>query len=202
MSKNLQAGLPDSAADEPRSAPTPPSFEELVRHESPRLFRVLVRFLRDEDEARSVMQETFLLAYQRFDTFRGEARLSTWLIGIGINLARATARKRRRYDLLEEQDIERLQPAFRMGMYAERYEPWRADRLAERAERKRLVHEAIDRLPEHYRITVVLCDMEELPRAEAARILGINEGTVRVRLHRARQALRALLDAYFQDEGS
>ena len=69
------------------------AFERLVHQESPRLFRVIVRIVKDEDEARSVMQETFLQAYQRLHSFRRESKLTTWLYAIGINLARASLRK-------------------------------------------------------------------------------------------------------------
>ena len=178
------------------------AFEQLVRHESPRLFRVIVRLVRDEDEARSVMQETFLQAFQRLSTFRREAKLTTWLYAIGINLARASLRKTRRYDTLEEADIERLQPGFMKGMYAQTYEAWNPHRLAERSERQRLVRRAIDQLPDDYRLVVMLRDLEQLSTAEAARVLKISEGALRVRLHRARQALRALLEPHFGTSAS
>ncbi len=176
----------------------PQAFEQLVRQESPRLYRVIVRLVRDEDEAQSVMQETFLQAYKRLPTFRGESKLTTWLYAIGINLARASLRKARRTTSLSEEEIERLQPRFVAGMYAEPYEAWNPHRTAERAERRRLVHEAIERLPDDYRSIVTLRDIEGLSTAEAARILEISEGAARVRLHRARQALRKLLDGYFR----
>lgn len=174
------------------------AFEQLVRVESPRLYRVILRILHDEDEARSVMQETFLQAFKRLSTFRGESKLTTWIYAIGINLARAALRKTRRLTVLEEQDIERLQPRFRMGMYVEQYEAWNPQRISERKERRRLVHEAIAQLPDDYRTIVTLRDIEELSTAEAARILEISEGAARVRLHRARQALRKILDGYFR----
>ncbi len=174
------------------------AFEQLVVQESPRLFRVLVRIVRDEDEARSVMQETFLQAFKRLHTFRGESKVTTWLYSIGINQARGALRKLRRTQPLEEKDIEQLQPGFRMGMYVQHFEPWRPDRATEQSERRELVRRAIDQLPDDYRLVVILRDMEELSTAEAARVLEINEGAVRVRLHRARQALRALLDSHFR----
>lgn len=174
------------------------AFEQLVRQESPRLFRVIARIVQDEDEAQNVLQETFLQAYQRLHTFRGEAKITTWLYSIGINLARTSLRKAKRYDTLSEEDIERLQPDFRLGMYAGRHEAWDPEQIAERNERRRLVREAVDRLPPDYRTAVVLRDLEELSTAEAARILDISEGALRVRLHRARQALRALLDEHFR----
>lgn len=173
------------------------AFERLVHQESPRLFRVIARIVRDEDEARSVMQETFLQAYQRLQSFRRESKLTTWLYAIGINLARASLRKTRRYDTLEEADIERLQPSFSNGRYTQTYETWNPHKFAERAERHRIVRAAIDQLPPDYRLVVILRDLEQLSTAEAAQVLDISEGALRVRLHRARQALRALLEKHF-----
>lgn len=171
-------------------------FGNLVQAESPRLFRVLVRMLRDEDEAENVMQEAFLQAYRRLDTFRGDASFTTWLYAIAINLARASLRRSKRMATYEEADIERMQPAFVDGAYAESFEAWDPSKMAERAQRKQIVHEAIDRLPPDYRTIVILRDIEELSTAEAAAILGVTEGAARVRLHRARNALRSILDAY------
>lgn len=174
------------------------AFERVVRQESPRLFRMIMRIVQDEDEARSVMQETFLQAYKRLDTFRRESKFSTWLYAIGLNIARASLRKLKRFDTLEEDKIDRLQPSFRNGMYVDSYQAWNPQQVTERSERKRLVHEAIARLPEDYRLVVTLRDIEELSTSEVAQILNISEGAVRVRLHRARQAMRSELDPYFK----
>jgi len=211
MSGNVnvnQASTPGNASVESRAVPDVEAilrgdreaFEDLVRIESPRLYRVLLRILRDPDETESVMQETFLQAFRRLETFRGEAKLTTWLYGIGINQARAALRRMRRFRSLDERDIDSLQPSFRGGMYADPYHAWNPERLTEQAERRRLVREAIDRLPDNYRMIIILRDMEGLSTAEAAQILEIGEGAARVRLHRARQALRALLDAHFRDD--
>ena len=82
-----------------------------------------------------------------------------------------------------------MQPAFSNGMYAETYEAWNPQKIAEKEERKDLVHKAINQLPDDYRAIVTLRDIEELSTTEVAEILDISEGAVRVRLHRARQAL-------------
>ena len=82
-------------------------------------------------------------------------------------------------------------------MYAQKYETWNPHKLAERSDRRRIVRQAIDQLPPDYRLVVILRDLEQLSTTEAARILEISEGALRVRLHRARQALRALLEKHF-----
>ena len=173
-------------------------FELLVTQESERLFRVIQRFIRDPDEARSVMQEAFLQAYERRHTFRKESKFTTWLYAIGINLARGALRKAARTSSFTDQELDALQPKFssRGGPIAP-VAPWNPERIAESNERMRIVRAAIDRLPDDYRIVVTLRDIEELSTPEAAEILQISEGAVRVRLHRARQALRTLLSDYF-----
>lgn len=174
-------------------------FDKIVHQEAPRLFKVLMRYVRDEDEARSIMQETFLQAYEGLDSFRGDSKFTTWLYSIGINQARARFRKLKRQDLLSEDEIDRLQPTFSRGRYTQTYEPWQPDEVASKSERRRLVHDAISKLPENYRIVVELRDIEEFSTEETAEMLEMTSGAVRVRLHRARQALRALLVPYFSN---
>jgi RNA polymerase sigma-70 factor (ECF subfamily) len=150
----------------------------------------------DEDEAASLMQETFLQAYQRLDTFRREAKFTTWLYAIGINLARGSLRKSRRLSPLDEAAVERMQPEFNGGMYVDHTETWNPHRLAELSQRRELVHQAIAQLPEDYRVVITLRDIEEIRTEEVAKMLDVSNGAVRVRLHRARQALRKLLDSH------
>ncbi len=175
------------------------AFEHLVVSESPRLFRVIMRILNDEAEAENVLQETFLQAYLGLAKFRKESKFTTWLYAIGINLARASLRKSRRLSSLDEHDFDRLQPTFSRGMFSQKFEKWNPLQLAEKSERQRVVHEAIDQLPDQYRIVVILRDIEENSTDDVAKMLDISGGAVRVRLHRARQALRSLLEAHFRD---
>ncbi len=174
------------------------AFEAMVRHETPRLYRIILRMVRDEDEAESLVQETFLQAYKGLDSFRGDSKFSTWLIGIGLNLARSSVRKRKRETVLSGEDLERLRPTFRMGRYVEKPRDWKPYRHLEEREKARVVREAMNRLPENYRAVITLRDLEELSTAETARALDLTEVNVRVRLHRAREALRAILEEHFE----
>ncbi len=172
------------------------AFEQVVREESARLFRVINRIVNDDDEARSLMQETFFQTYKRLDTFRREAKFTTWVYAIGINLARASLRKSKRFAVLDEAAVERMQPEFSGGVFTNHYDTWNPHRLAELSQRKDLVHAAIARLPETYRIVITLRDIEEIKTEEVAKILDLSNGAVRVRLHRARQGLRKILEKH------
>lgn len=178
------------------------AFELLVVNESPRLFRVIYRILGDEEEAQNILQETFLQAFQRMHTFRGESKLTTWLYAIGINLSRASLRKSKRFSSLNDQDVERMLPSFAKGMFAESPATWDPLKLTERKDRHRLLHDAIEQLPEDYKAIVILRDIEEHSTEEVASMLNITGGAVRVRLHRARMALRNMLNPHFQYQKS
>ena len=173
------------------------AFEQLVHEESPRLYWMIYQIIKDEDEARSVLQETFLQSYVRLPSFRREAKLTTWIYSIGLNLARAARRKASRVRVLEHAEIETLGPQFIRGNHALKMKAWDASRLVEQDEQQRLVHEAILRLPEQHRTIINLKDINGWATEDVASMLKISHVAVRVRLHRARQALRTLLAPYF-----
>jgi|SRR5262245_23198068 len=170
------------------------AYAELVRRESGRLLAVARRILRSEDEAQDAVQDGLLSAFQNLDRFEGNARLSTWLHRIVVNAAlmRLRSKKRRREDSIEE-----LLPAFAEdGHHLSPVETFRGeaeDEIAS-AELSAIVRAAIDELPESYRTVLILRDVEGLDTAEAAAALGIGPDATKMRLHRARQALRTLLD--------
>lgn len=172
------------------------AYEAMVAHESGRLYRVILRVLHDEDEAKSILQETFLQAFRRLDSFRKESKFSTWLYAIGINLARGAVRKLGRSTSIAHEDFERLQPQFKSGMAMSPSGPWNPDKLLEQKELHEILHSRIALLPDDYREVLTLRDIEEIATPEVATILDISEGAVRVRLHRARMALKKLLDDY------
>ena len=178
------------------------AFEAMVESETPRLFHIILRYVNDGEAARSLVQETFLQAYKNLDSFRGDSKLTSWVTGIAINLARSWLRTNKRQQPMDEAAMERLQPDFRFGRYTGSFEPWNPEQTAERTERKELVHNALDELSNSYREVIILRDLEERSTKETAEILDISRGAVRVRLHRARQALRSLLDPHFASDFS
>ena len=171
------------------------AFAELVRRESGKLLAVARRILRSEDDAQDAVQDGLLSAFHHLDRFEGNARLSTWLHRIVVNAAlmRLRSRKRRREDSIEE-----LLPAFAEdGHHASAVHGFRTeaeDEIAS-AEIAAIVRAAIDELPESYRTVLILRDVEGLDTAEAAAALGIGPDATKMRLHRARQALRTVLAA-------
>jgi RNA polymerase sigma-70 factor (ECF subfamily) len=173
------------------------AFETLVRTNAPRLLSVARRLLRNEEDARDALQEAFLQAFRGIGRFEGGARLSTWLHRIVVNASLMRLRSRGRRP---EQPIEELLPRFyEDGHRIDPGPPWRSEGVdpIEQREIAARVRAAIDRLPEIYRNVLLLRDIEELDTQETARLLDVKVDTVKVRLHRARQALRALLAPEF-----
>jgi RNA polymerase sigma-70 factor (ECF subfamily) len=173
------------------------AFERVVRLYSPRLLAVARRILRNEEDARDAVQDAFLSAFKSLESFSGQSRLSTWLHRIGVNAALMKIRSKQRKP---ERPISDLLPRFlEDGHPAEPAVPWEpAEKILERQETKALVRRSIDELPESYRTVLLLRDIEELDTEQTADLMGVSSGVVKTRLHRARQALRTLLDAHFR----
>lgn len=170
------------------------AYERLVREHGGRMLSVARRMLRHDEEANDALQDAFILAFRGISRFQGQSRLATWLHRIVVNAALMKLRRRRAHP---EESIEPLLPTFREDGHTTRtYGEWPegADTLLERAEVRNLVRAKIDRLPATYRTILVLRDIEELDTGEVAAMLGITANAVKIRLHRARQALREQLD--------
>ncbi len=169
------------------------AFEELVRTAGGRLLAVARRFLRDEEAARDVVQETFLSAFRAIQGFDGHSQLSTWLHRIVVNAALMRLRVRQRR---AEQSIEPLLPSFADdGHHAEPVMSWTdcPERAFEQKEMRAVVRSAIGELPDSYRTVLLMRDIEGLSTQEAADTLGISENALKLRLHRARQALATIV---------
>jgi RNA polymerase sigma-70 factor (ECF subfamily) len=169
------------------------AFEILVRLYGGRLFATARRFVRIEDDARDAVQEAFLSAYRSIDRFEGGSSLSTWLHRIVIN---ACLMKLRSASRRPEASIEELLPRFDETGHRIAPEgawPISAEQALLQDETRRRVRAAIERLPLQYRAVLMLRDIQEASTEEAAQVLGITPNAVKIRLHRARQALRTLL---------
>jgi RNA polymerase sigma-70 factor (ECF subfamily) len=165
------------------------AFEQIMRRYNRTLFRTARAILRDDGLAEDAVQEAYLRAYGAIGGFRGESKLSTWLIRIVANEALERRRKDvRRAEVMpicggDAVDLER--PMAEDG----------PQQMAERGEMRRLLEAKIDRLPDSYRAVFVLRALEELSVEETAATLGIPEPTVRSRFFRARGLLREAISS-------
>jgi RNA polymerase sigma-70 factor, ECF subfamily len=170
------------------------AFRELVDTHRDRVFNITYRMLGDRAEAEDVAQEVFISVFKTIDTFREEARFSTWLYRVTVNhcknrikyLARRHDRDR---DELDETSHETNGAA---GM-PRHVQP---DRALEGAQLEVLLQEAIAHLDDDQRVVVVLRDVEDLSIEEICEITGLPDGTVKSRLHRARLVLRKRLQRH------
>ena len=169
------------------------AFETMVRLYGGRLLAVARRFTRNEEDAQDVLQSAYLSAFRALGDFEGACQLSTWLHRIVVNTALMVLRSRRRKP---EESIEDLLPSFQEdGHHVEQFSEWcaPADQLMERKETRATVRACIEQLPDNYRTVLMLRDIEELSTQEVAERLEMTPTAVKVRLHRARQALSTLL---------
>jgi RNA polymerase sigma-70 factor (ECF subfamily) len=165
-------------------------FEALMRRHNRMLFRTARAILRDDAEAEEALQEAYLKAYRSMDQFRGDSKLSTWLVRITANEALMRLRKRvRRAEIVD------LFPA---GEQTEEAAVERRDQpesLAARGQLRSLLESKIDALPEAFRTVFILRGLEEFSVEETAAALEIPEATVRTRFFRARSLLREALSS-------
>jgi RNA polymerase sigma-70 factor (ECF subfamily) len=176
------------------------AFEEVVRAHAGRFLAVARRLCGSVEDAQDAVQDAMVSAFRGLGTFTGEARLATWLHRIVINAALMRLRSRRSRP---EKSIDALLPAFDdTGHHVDPPAPWSepSEMAAMRSETRARVRESIAELPETYKTVLVLRDIEELSTEETAAVLGITANAVKVRLHRARQALRTLLDPHFRGD--
>ena len=159
-----------------------PLFELLLRRHNERIYRTVRSVLRNEAEVEDAMQEAYVHAFQHLGDFAGRSRFSTWLTRIALNEACAR-RRRARPDAAGEEEMEHVADP--------RTTP---EQRASDAELQRVLLDAIDGLPEHFRTVFVLRAVQGLSIEETADSLDLNEDTVKTRLHRAKNLLqRAIL---------
>ena len=176
------------------------AYETLVREQGPRMLAVARRMLRQEDDALDALQDAFVSAFRSIDRFEGNSALGTWLHRITVNAALMKLRRQQRDP---KRSIDDMLPRYIEDGHMDRPVPaWSltAEQLLSRKESRELVRRSIDELPDDYREVLLLRDIEQLDTAETAEALGIRSGAVKTRLHRARQALRAVLDPHMRQE--
>jgi RNA polymerase sigma-70 factor (ECF subfamily) len=159
------------------------AFEELYRAHSGRLFSLAVRMLGNQADAEDQLQEIFLSAHRKLESFRGESALGTWLYRLGMNQILDYVRSRA---ARTGQMTDGLEDASLVADAGSR-------RLAESAINRIDLERALAELPEGCRAAFVLHDVEGLEHKEVSEVLGIAEGTSKSQVHKARLRLRGLL---------
>ncbi len=181
------------------------ALEELVRAHQGRVYGFAMRMCRNVEDAKDILQETFLGMLRSIREFRQDSRFTTWLYRIAAN---ACLKKRRRgvHDPQPEQELslDALMPHPDADGRRPEIPDWSSD--AERAllngELSAQMEAAIDKLPREYKIVLVLRDVEGFTAEEAADMLKLSVSAVKSRLHRARVFLRNELAGYFEDTGA
>ncbi|QIE55014.1 RNA polymerase sigma factor [Pikeienuella piscinae] len=172
------------------------AVRELIRRMNPRIFRIARGVVSSDAEAEDVVQETYLKAFSRLDTFRGEARFSTWITRIALNAALMQLRRARpqeEYDTVAEDDAKATRILAFPGQ-----DPARPDADLGRAQIRALLEDAVAGLPAELRLPFLLREAEGMSVLAIARDLSLNPVTVKTRLFRARRRLRNALERRVQ----
>ena len=172
----------------------PVAFETMVRKFGGRMLATASRYFSCEDDARDALQEAFVSVLKAIDKFKGDSALGTWLYRIVVNAALMQLRTKRRR---AEKSIDNLLPQL------DQDRSWTGAQLAssvssgdnlETSQTRTMVRRCIDRLPDAYRAILMLRDLEDMDTDEVAAALELSPNAVKIRLHRARQALKALIE--------
>ncbi len=171
------------------------AFELLVRRHTDKLFRIAVRVTKCHEDAEEVVQDAFIKAFNKLDSFEERSRFSTWLTRIAINTALMKIRGKDRFktvSLTEDESSTDIIPEDAVD--------WgpNPEQLYSRGELTELLVRALDSLSDNYRTIIVLRDVECFSVVESADILGLSITAVKARLLRARLQLREKLSPYFQ----
>ena len=176
------------------------AFTALVHRYSGRVYGIGLSMLRNEQDARDVVQDTFLNVYRRIDSFRGEAPFKSWLGRIATHNALMKLRTRRRKP---EVPLQIRSPNFNDDGQHERdivdFSPL-ADKISESRELGQRIRETVDGLPDKYRTVLVLADYQQLSMKQIAELLDLTVPNVKTRLHRARLAVRESLADYLSGD--
>src|SRR6187551_2560125 len=174
------------------------AFEALMRRHNRRLFRVTRSVLRDGDAAQDAVQETYLRAFTKLDSYQPSGKFGAWISRVAFNEA-LMMRRRNRGDTISLEDAG--EDAMAVEEAAASDAPT-ADQFLEAAHARALLEHAIDALPDNFRTVFMLRAVEGLDVRETADCLGVNSATVRTRLFRAQRLLRAGLSRRLHGEST
>lgn len=176
------------------------AFNHVVRSYGDRVYNLVLRLVGSPAEAEDIAQEVFVTVFKSIESYRGEAKLSTWILRIAANHSKnrikyLSRRRTMSQELRDGTDATEMADEGKAPVQAHFDAP---DVILEAVETEQLLQGAIAKLDEEQRLLVVLRDVEELSYEEIVEITGLPEGTVKSRLHRARMALKDSLEGTFK----
>ncbi|MBW6466302.1 MAG: sigma-70 family RNA polymerase sigma factor [Brevefilum sp.] len=174
------------------------AFALMVDANSDQIYRLALKMLGNEQDAEDVLQETFIKAFKNIHRFEGRSKLSTWLYRIAVNESLMILRKRKGITVDIDQDFETDDGELMPRQITD----WCClpEKELMSAETRHAIDQAIKTLSDTNRAAFLLRDVEGLSTQEAAEVLNISESALKVRLMRARMALRESLTGYFSDK--
>ena len=198
----LAAGVSDEVLVERARRKDEAAFEELVGRYEDKLYRLAMRFVRNETDAQEILQDAFLSAWRNLPAFEGRAQFGSWMYRVTVNAALMLLRSRNRHPEVTVDDIEptALNDAVaESGQMMRGNADWsqRADEQLQSQEMRKYIQISVDALPDGLRTVFLLRDVEELSTEDTAEMLGLSVPAVKTRLHRARLALREAIGRYF-----
>ena len=180
----------------------PGAFESFVSLFEDRIYRFGVRMCGEREDARDVLQDTLLQAYKSLKTLKHPGALRSWLYRVAAN-ACLMKRRKGKFEPERELSLDDLGPRAPGEPRAEIPDPaLLPDEALARSELRQTIRKAVAEVPPHYRIVLVMRDMEHLSTAEVATALNLPETTVKMRLHRARLLVRQRLEIALSGEGA
>ena len=177
------------------------ALEELVQVHGAKMYGVALQFMRNEHDAREVMQDALVSIWNKIGSFEGKSAFTSWIYRVTANAGLMALRKKKRrendvsLDTAASDDDDAPVPTLRLSDKGPL-----PDKAAMTGELGEQVRAAIDQLPEPYRVVVLLRDVEELPMNEVMEATGLTEPALKSRLHRARLALREALLPYLKGQ--
>ena len=195
------AGVPDEVLVERARAKDEAAFEELIGRYEDKLYRLAMRFVRNETDAQEILQDAFLSAWRNLPTFEGRAQFGSWMYRVTVNAALMLLRSRNRHPEVTIDDVEPsiLNDAVVENGQMRATNDWsqRPDEQLQSGEMRKHIQTSVDALPDGLRTVFLLRDVEELSTEDTAEMLGMSVPAVKTRLHRARLALREAIGRYF-----
>ena len=194
------AGLTDEVLVARARSKDVAAFEELLGRYEDKLYRLAMRFVRNENDAQEILQDVFLSAWRNLPGFEGRAQFGSWMYRVTVNAALMFLRARNRHPEVMLDDIEPgvLHKAAEQSVHGSS-EDWsqRPDEQLQSEELRRHIQTAVDALPDGLRTVFLVRDVEGLSTEETAELLNLSLPAVKTRLHRARLALREAIGHYF-----